>query len=137
MSAGAQRSHPQQQPRTSSAPKPRPMLRPNGVYHGMTRAEIVAKFEKSKWAGIALDLHLHRVTAGNAQVAWIKFVYSLTSGAPNPGDRRKYADFTPVIHPEDAAKRYGLSVQMMRQARNECVERGFTPRKNVDRADGK
>lgn len=134
MSAATQRNT---APRTAPAPKPRPMLRPNGIHHGKTRAEIITQFEKSKWAGRALDLHLFRVTGGGAMGAWIRFVYDHTSGSPNPADRRKFAEFSPVVHPEDAAKEFGLSVQMMREARNACVEKGFTPRKSTKRADGR
>jgi hypothetical protein len=113
------------------------MLRPNGIHHGETRAEVIAQFERCKWAGRALDMHLFRVTTGGAQAAWIRFVYSHTFGSNNPQERRAHKEFSPVVHPEDAAKEFGLSVQMMRHARNECVARGFTPRKSRIRADGK
>src|SRR3954451_17971566 len=94
----------------ADAPKAKLVLRPRVIHHGSYRADIVAKYKTSKWAGRALSLHLHRVPSGCAQAAWVLFVYHHTVGSPDAKER--HMDFSPPLLPEDAAKESGLSVQM-------------------------
>lgn len=118
----------------SAKPKPKLVARPRGYHHGKTRAEIISGYERSKWAARALSLHLTRVTTGNAQIAWILFVYQHTLGSPAPKERNQ--EWSPVLLPEDCAKECGLSVQMIRETCNECVALGFTPRMSTQRTSG-
>jgi hypothetical protein len=92
----------------------------------MTREEIVARSEKSKWAGQAIGLHLLRVTNGRAQAAWVNFVDRHTKSSPVAAERKQ--EWSPVILARDCAGYCGLSEEGIRVAMQECVDLGFTPR---------
>src|ERR1043165_7047321 len=100
--------------------KARPYYWDKDRSRAMTREQILDKYKASKWAGQTLSMHLHRVTSGRAQSAWIEFVYRHSTGAPIVALRK--AGWTPVITARDAANFTGLSEEAMRVACEECVE---------------
>src|SRR5689334_3293884 len=89
--------------KTAAKALPRLVRRPRGLFHGLTRSDVVHKLHQSKWNFLALVPDVFRVVDGPSEAGFLTLVHFYSKGAPR-SKTSKPSEWTPVLLPEDAAK---------------------------------